>query len=162
VILCELKREKFVYSQFTPHKEAAMPAIPNADLNVLLVDDDSFMLEFVTTLLGDLGISTVTTASDGKKGIDAFDRARAKPNLVLCDLHMPVSDGFQLMEELARRHYRGGVILISGEEERSLQSGTRAAQFHDLNILGALAKPVTGEALTHALNGFGTPLHGPA
>jgi CheY-like chemotaxis protein len=138
-----------------------MPAIQAADLNVLLIDDDSFMLEFVTSLLRDLGICTVTTACDGRQGIDAFDRARAKPNLVLCDLRMPVRNGFELMEELALRHYTGGVILISGEEERTLRSAAEAAQFHQLNILGALAKPVTGEALTHALTGFGstTPVH---
>lgn len=132
-----------------------MPAIDHADLNVLLVDDDSFMLEFVTSLLRDLGICTVTTASDGRQGIAAFDRARAKPNLVLCDLHMPGKDGFALMEELALRHYRGGVILISGEEDRILRSAEAAARSHQLNILGALAKPVTGEALTHALIGLG-------
>ncbi len=136
-----------------------MPVIPNADLNVLLVDDDSFTLEFVTTLLRDLGIYTVTTAANGKQGMDAFDRARAKPNLVLCDLHMPGANGFQLMEELAHRHYTGGVILISGEEERTLYSAVQIGQKHHLNILGSLPKPVTGEALTHALNGFGTVHH---
>jgi CheY-like chemotaxis protein len=132
-----------------------MPVIENADLNVLLVDDDSFTVEFVTTLLRDLGIYTVTTAANGKQGMDAFDRARAKPNLVLCDLHMPGSNGFHLMEELALRHYTGGVILISGEEERTLYSAAQMGQMHHLNILGALPKPVTGEALTDALNGFG-------
>ncbi len=135
-----------------------MPVIQNADLNVLLVDDDSFTLEFVTTLLGDLGIFTVTTAANGKQGMDAFDRARAKPNLVLCDLHMPGANGFHMMEELAHRRYTGGVILISGEEERSLSSAVQMGQMHQLNILGALPKPVTGAALTHALNGFGNTL----
>ncbi len=133
-----------------------MPAIHLADLNVLLVDDDSFMLEFVTNLLRERGIRTITTASDGSKAIGAFDRARAKPNLVLCDLHMPGQDGFQLMEELARRHYSGGVILISGQEDRTLRSAKLMAQFHQLNILAALPKPVTGEALMRALAGLGS------
>lgn len=135
-----------------------MPVLSHSDLNVLLVDDDSFMLEFVTSLLRDLGIRTVTTANDGRKGIEAFDRARAKPNLVLCDLHMPGRDGFQLMEELACRRYAGGVILISGQEDRTLRSASLMAQFHQLHILGALHKPVTGEALTRALAGYGTVL----
>lgn len=136
-----------------------MPAIQNADLNVLLVDDDSFTLEFVTTLLRDLGIYTVTTAANGKQGMAAFDRARAKPNLVLCDLNMPGANGFHMMEELALRRFTGGVILISGEEERTLYSAAQIGQGHQLNILGALPKPVTGEALTDALNGFGANTH---
>ncbi len=133
-----------------------MHAMPNPDLNVLLVDDDQFTLEFVTSLLRDLGICTVTTAINGKLGMDAFDRARAKPNLVLCDLRMPEAGGFQLMEELAHRRYTGGVILISGEENLILYSASKMAQMHELNILGALPKPVTGEALSHVLNGFNT------
>lgn len=134
-----------------------MPALSYSDLNVLMVDDDSFMLEFVTSLLREMGIRTITTASDGRKGMAAFDRARAKPNLVLCDLHMPGQDGFQLMEELARRSYAGGVILISGQEDRTLRSASLMAQFHQLNFLGALPKPATGEALARALAGFGMP-----
>lgn len=132
-----------------------MATLPHTDLNVLLVDDDSFTLEFVTSLLRDLGICTVTTAHDGKQGMEAFDRARSKPNLVLCDLNMPRKNGFALMEELAYRHFTGGVILISGEEESTLHNAARMARYHQLNILGALAKPVTGEALTYALTGFG-------
>jgi CheY-like chemotaxis protein len=131
-----------------------MPTIANADFNVLLVDDDSFMLEFVTSLLRDLGIRTVTTAHDGRQAMAAYDRARSKPNLVLCDLHMPGQDGFQMMEELARRNFAGGVVLISGQEDRTLKSASLMAQFHQLNILGALPKPVTGEALTRALANF--------
>ncbi len=132
-----------------------MSVVEHSELNVLLVDDDSFTLDFVTSLLRDLGICTVTTAHDGKQGMEAFDRARAKPNLVLCDLHMPRKNGFELMEELAHRRYTGGVILISGEEELTLTNAARMARYHQLNILGALPKPVTGEALTHALTGFG-------
>jgi response regulator of citrate/malate metabolism len=97
----------------------------------------------------------VTTAASGKQGMDAFDRARAKPNLVLCDLHMRNANGFHVMEELAHRHYTGGVILISGEEECSLSAAAYMGHLHHLNILGALPKPLTGEALTHALTGFG-------
>ena len=135
-----------------------MQMMQNTDLNVLLVDDDSFTREFVTSLLRDIGICTVTTAVDGKQGMDAFDRARAKPNLVLCDIRMPSANGFQLMEELAHRSYTGGVILISGEEGLMLYSAARMAQMHQLNFLGALPKPVTGAALTHALTGFSSTL----
>jgi CheY-like chemotaxis protein len=142
------------HAHFHP-TETNMPVKHNADLNVLLVDDDSFTLEFVTALLRDLGIFTVTTAANGRQGMDAFDRARAKPNLVLCDMNMPGANGFHMMEELAHRRYTGGVILISGEEELILYSAAQMGQMHQLNILGALPKPVTGEALTHALNGFG-------
>lgn len=121
----------------------------------LLVDDDKFMLEFVGDLLRDLGVAEVTTATDGALGLTAFDRAGTKPDLILCDLHMPQQDGFQLMAALAQRGYRGGVILISGQEARTLKSATLMAQFHELNILATLEKPIDRNALASALARLG-------
>ena len=79
-------------------------------IQALRVDDDKFMLEFVGDLLRELGVMTVTTATDGAQGIAAFDRAAPKPDLILCDLHMPGQDGFQLMAALATRGYREGIV----------------------------------------------------
>jgi len=118
---------------------------------VLLVDDDKFMLEFVGDLLRELGVMNVTTAMDGAQGLAAFDRAAPKPDLVLCDIHMPEQDGFQVMAGLATRGYGRGVILISGQEALTLKSATLMAQFHELNILATLAKPVDKLSLANAM-----------
>jgi CheY-like chemotaxis protein len=127
-----------------------MTPSPVSSLSVLLVDDDSFMLDLISNLLAELGVKTITTAKDGRTAMHAYS-ARTPPDLVLCDLHMPGQDGFQLMEELARRHYSGGVILISGQEGRILSSATLMAQFHQLHILGALSKPVARASLAELL-----------
>jgi CheY-like chemotaxis protein len=124
-------------------------------IQALLVDDDKFMLEFVGDLLRELGVMTVTTAADGTQGLVAFDRAAPKPDLILCDLHMPGQDGFQFMAALAGRGYRGGVILISGQDARTLKSATLMAQFHELNILATLEKPVDKMSLINAMAKLG-------
>jgi CheY-like chemotaxis protein len=54
----------------------------------------------------------------GSAAIEAYERALRNPT-VLCDLNMPVSDGFQLMEELAVKGFIGGVILFSGMDDRT-------------------------------------------
>jgi hypothetical protein len=64
---------------------------------------------------------------------------------------MPVSDGFQLMEELAVKGFIGGVILFSGMDDRILKSATLMAQFHRLQFLATLKKPVEKAALQAAL-----------
>ena len=120
-------------------------------LNVMVVDDDSFAQEFAVSFLRDLGVVTIATANDGKRALAAYDAAKSKPNLILCDLHMPGEDGFQLMDALGKRGYSGGIVLVSGQEDRVLNSAGLMASFHMLNFLGAVHKPVTKEALAAAI-----------
>lgn len=124
-------------------------------IQALLVDDDKFMLEFVGDLLRELGVMNVTTAMDGAQGLAGFDRAVPKPDLIVCDLHMPGQDGFQFMAGLATRGYGGGVILISGQDARTLKSAALMAQFHELNILATLEKPVAKSSLANAIAQLG-------
>ena len=119
----------------------------NHSLHVLLIDDDEFMLDLIGDMLRDLGISRITTAADGRKGIAAFQSAKQAPDIVICDINMPDIDGFQLMELLAKENSKCGFILISGLDQRYVNSATLMARFHHLNVLGALHKPVEKKAL---------------
>lgn len=117
----------------------------------LLVDDDKFMLVVVGDLLGELGVTGITTAANGAAAIEAYERSASKPDVVLCDLNMPVSDGFQLMEKLGEKGYAGGIVLFSGMNDRTLNSASLMAKFHRLQYLGTLKKPVEKAALGAAL-----------
>jgi CheY-like chemotaxis protein len=121
-------------------------------IRALLVDDDKFMLELVGDQLRELGVKEVTTATDGIEAVKAFDGASSKPDLILCDLYMPGQDGFQFMAMLAERAYAGGVVLISGQEARTLKSASLIGQFHELNILATLEKPIDKKSLAGVLS----------
>ncbi len=120
--------------------------------SALLVDDDKFMLAVVGDLLRELGVTQLTTAANGAAALEAFDRALRKPDVVLCDLKMPVADGFQLMEQLGAKAYVGGVVLFSGMDDRTLNSASLMARFHRLQFLDTLKKPVDKAALSAALS----------
>lgn len=115
--------------------------------HVLLVDDDDFMLDMIEDMLHDLGVSNVTKALDGKKAFAAFEAAKLAPGIIICDINMPNTDGFQLMELLAKKRPDCGIILMSGLDKRFVDSAALMARFHHLNILGALQKPVDKQAL---------------
>ena len=55
------------------------------------------------------------------------------------------------MEGRAATRYKGGVTLISGGQERILSSANLMAQFHQLQVLPALPKPVPKHELQQAL-----------
>ena len=130
----------------SPHTGGSVTA-----LRALLVDDDKFMLSVVSDLLRELGVIHIATAANGVAAIQAFDQSPSKPDVVLCDLNMPVSDGFQLMEQLGAKGFTGGVILLSGMDDRTLKSASLMAQFHRLQFLDTLKKPIDKMALRAAL-----------
>ncbi|MTH99761.1 EAL domain-containing protein [Roseibium sp. RKSG952] len=115
------------------------------DLKVLIVDDDVFMVKLITRMLETLGIRSVLSARDGNEGLKAV--AAHAPDLVLCDLNMPGMDGLECVRHLAEQNSQCAVIMISGEEKRVLQTAAQLAEAHQLNVLGAVQKPVTPAAL---------------
>ncbi|MCG2582982.1 response regulator [Massilia sp. TS11] len=120
-------------------------------LRVLVVDDDVFMTELIETMLRKLGISHVRVAGDGLAALTEFDPGLTHPDVVVCDLSMPEKDGFEVMEEISARGYRGGLILMSGQSSRVLNSAALMGRFHHLNLIGVLQKPVQRVALGAAL-----------
>lgn len=136
-------------AQYMNHAFAS--PLPNRPLHALVVDDDPFMLELIGAMLRDLGVENISVASDGKKGFSAFSAATVAPDLVICDINMPNTDGFQLMELLADRHSGCALILMSGLDERFVNSAALMAKFHHLNMVGTLRKPVQRDALAGLL-----------
>jgi len=124
-----------------------------ASLRVLVVDDDSFMREFVTDLLLDLGLREIAVAADGKQAIASLgaDQPQPRPDLIVADLQMPGHDGFQLLAALAEQRYDGALILLSGQEDRVLNSAMLMARFHQLRVLAALPKPPDPASLARAI-----------
>lgn len=124
-----------------------------SQLHVLVIDDDSFMIELLAKMLGTLGVGRVSSAGDGERGLACLGGLRA-PDVVICDLHMPGKDGFEVMEAISAAGYGGGVILLSGMSSRVLNSAALMGKFHHLNLLGVLQKPASKQALADALHKF--------
>ena len=117
----------------------------------LLVEDDPLVAALLAQALRDHGIRQVVAADTGVAALAALSRMAIPPQLVVCDLLMPDCDGFEFMEKLGAAHYAGGLLLVSGMDDRTLNSASLMARFHRLNLLGALHKPVDATALVTAL-----------
>jgi DNA-binding response OmpR family regulator len=72
--------------------------MPDNSPLILLVEDDMFLRNLLTTRLGREGFR-VAAAHDG---IDALEKIRGfRPNLVLLDLILPRKNGFEVLQEIA-------------------------------------------------------------
>ena len=122
---------------------------------VLVVDDDPLMLQAIELQLTRLSVTDVVICESASEGLmKVFDPHQSDFSLVICDLQMPVMDGVEFVRRLADGGYSGGLMLLSGEDARTLQAATLLAKTYRLNFLGSLSKPVPLDKLRQALQGF--------
>lgn len=122
-------------------------------MNILLIDDEPFALKLLERQLANLGFEGVIPCEHAHEALAALESGVKTIDLVFCDLLMPQMDGVEIVRHLARIGYAEGLVLVSGEDGRILQAAEKLAKAHNLNVLGALHKPVSPEQLQHILDG---------
>jgi EAL domain-containing protein (putative c-di-GMP-specific phosphodiesterase class I)/FixJ family two-component response regulator len=122
--------------------------IDRSMVKILVLDDESFMLKLLSRMLTNQGFTSITLCESGRAALDRLDGADTRPNLILLDLNMPEMDGIEFVRHLVERNYTGSLILISGEDERMLQTVEKLVQAHKITVLGHIHKPVKPEGLS--------------
>ncbi len=85
--------------------------------HILLIEDNKEVRENTAEIL-DLANYHVTTASDGKKGIEQINKN--KPDLIICDIMMPVLDGYGVLHLLSKNPETVNIpfIFLTAKTER--------------------------------------------
>ncbi|PZR25580.1 MAG: hypothetical protein DI538_27220 [Azospira oryzae] len=104
----------FILFRFRKSAQAELNKIPG-DLamstsnkkNVLVVDDDSVVHLLSERVMSSFNwINKIYKASNGREGLQILDEycrgLISLPNLILVDLHMPIMDGFQFIQEFQK------------------------------------------------------------
>ena len=102
---------------------------PKSGPLVLLVDDDEKVRELVRVNLEFEGYK-VREAGSAEEGLSAIEEA--KPDLVLLDVMMPQTDGWEMLKEIQEQYGAGAipVVMFSGKvDEKTLaQASASGAQ----------------------------------
>ena len=129
-------------------------------VRILALDDEPLMLEFLADTLRALGYTQVTTCSSGYRALSLLEAPGA--DIVLFDLKMPELDGLQFIRHLKGRDFIGSVVLVSGVDERIVQSSEQLVRSYGIDILGSISKPVHPEELDRVLAGWSPERNAPA
>ncbi len=103
--------------------------------SVLVIDDEESIRGLTRHMLVKMGFD-VTTAADGREGVEVFRQMAESNPLVLLDLTMPRLDGAGAFSQIRRIRPDVRVILMSGYNEHSI-----AEQFAGKGPLGFIQKP---------------------
>jgi DNA-binding response OmpR family regulator len=77
--------------------------------SLLIIEDEPGLRAATAEILRRAGY-TVHTASDGQEGLQAA--LQLQPDLILCDVMMPVLDGFSVLERLQKENTNGMPVFI--------------------------------------------------
>ncbi|HUR21413.1 MAG TPA: response regulator [Vicinamibacterales bacterium] len=115
---------------------------------ILLIEDYPAMRELMSYLLNSSGHSTIV-ASNGADGV--AEAVRSRPDLVLCDLALPILDGFGVARRLKADPSLAGIplIAVTGSEMPAEPDTLRSSGFD-----GYITKPITPETFVAEVEAF--------
>ena len=114
---------------------------------VLVVDDDTSILDTVSAILSGEGYDVVS-ASSGQEALDAV--ARKQPVVILLDMRMPVMDGWAVARALRSQGITVPIVVMTAAE-----SAKRWAD--EVGAEGYLAKPFGLDDLLATVERFRGP-----
>jgi len=119
---------------------------------ILIIDDERSIRLLLESFLSKE--YEVISKSDGQAALDWLETNL--PDLVICDIQMPVLDGFQLIESIRQRGYtkHTPIVMLSGVE-----NSKERVKCYRLGAQDFLAKPFNPEELDELIKKNLNPIH---
>ena len=116
---------------------------------ILIVDDQTANRELVGTLVRYAG-HTALEATDGSEALEMVRKMR--PDLVVCDLLMPVMDGYEFRTEQKKidRLQHIPVVVMTGDSDAGMDQNM-------LHPLGVLIKPLQIQSVINSITMYLNP-----
>jgi EAL domain-containing protein (putative c-di-GMP-specific phosphodiesterase class I)/serine/threonine protein kinase len=132
---------------------------------LLIVDDDARVCRLVKRVSEGVGFNTFATdkPTDFPIAYQGF-----RPDVIVLDLQMGQSDGVELLRYLADQRAEEAIVLMSGVDQRIIDTAARLGRSLGLNVVNVLHKPIDINVLRTELGplaegtitlGPGGPLH---
>lgn len=125
-----------------------LPDTLPADLTVLVVDDDAFARKIVQRMLETVGVRNVLTAGDGAEALALIASGALRFDAVISDIHMPIMNGFELIDAARKIEPALPFIVITGDAREQAVAMARAR-----DIAAFVVKPLSPAQIVEKLTG---------
>ena len=100
----------------------------------MLLDDDQFQLKLLSSVLNTLDAASrsILAFTQGSEALEYLASNSGANLLLMLDLNMQEMDGVKVVRQLSETGFSGGLILVSGEDRRVLETAARLASAHRL------------------------------
>jgi len=121
------------------------------NLHILIVDDDTTMLDLLEALLRSIGVAQITRAQSGQEAFGKLIKGDKVVDCLLCDYTMSNGNGLQLLQAIRMGQIKfvrpdACFVLLTASADAST-----VAVAAELDVNGYLVKPATPEKLRTAI-----------
>jgi len=122
-----------------------------ADRRLLIIDDEPDIGAILKYIAEDCGYEVTATMA-----ADEFKTAYAsfKPTAVVIDLALPNTDGIELFRWLADRGCTIPILILSGFDDKVLESAKLLGEARGLQMRGIITKPMDLRGVRALLEGL--------
>jgi EAL domain-containing protein (putative c-di-GMP-specific phosphodiesterase class I)/AmiR/NasT family two-component response regulator len=120
----------------------------------MVVEDQTVQRRIAVQMLQSLGIGSIDEAADGGAALGRMSSQHTPPDVIICDLRMPGMDGIEFIRHLGEAGRRPALVLASALDAPLLGAAEAVARAQGIDVLGALAKPLTLAKLAEILGRY--------
>lgn len=125
--------------------------VPQSRPRLLVADDDPQICNLLESIAQDMGFE-VFCETEGSSVVSSA--TRFAPQIVMLDLKMPDTDGIAVLSQLADLDSKFSVVLVSGMDERTLNSAREYGKTRALDMGSVLQKPMSVSKIQSSLQPF--------
>jgi two-component system, chemotaxis family, chemotaxis protein CheY len=105
---------------------------PNYDIRILVVDDDSMVLEVLVDYLKSFGFKNITSVSDSKKALKYIQDPNMHFDLIISDWEMPDVSGLVILQSVRKNDQKAQTrfIIVTSQQSMERFKISRAAHWH--------------------------------
>jgi CheY-like chemotaxis protein len=123
-----------------------IPGKETRALNILAVEDETALAQFLALVLGGPNCK-VATASNGRKALAKIAAAKTPFDVVITDHRMPQISGVELVRELRARKFPGKVVVLSGH-----LGDDNIREYEQLRVDKMISKPFDVDELRETID----------
>jgi DNA-binding response OmpR family regulator len=125
-----------------------------SDKRLLIIDDEPEVGVIIRQIAEDCGfdVEATTSADEFRAAYSTF-----RPTAIIVDLAVPNTDGIQLFRWLADEHCAVPIVIVSGFDDKVLESAKRLGEARGLLMDGIITKPMRAADISGLLNGLVGP-----